>query len=365
MKKLISFSMLFLFLQGNAFSKSFLEFCNGSIGNNITVEEAETVAMIKLALGPKRPWPVKLDTMKVYGPNGELFARSTVQSFNGYAVPTKTKFTHKKFKNHSEVTKYLLDDVFKDKSKCAGMNEKFEKMEALQLTVGKFKLANGSLVGYPLKTITPLKGAINLKLLILNQNNLKDISVLSELKELQILKIGKNRVENLDFIKDLPNLWSFDASQNAISDLSPLRFATELKELTLSSQVPVKLSTSWVPEDKRLMLKDITALSGLKNLYFLLLGNNKIEDITPLKELHTLNYLSLKNNSIKDMASLNELKSLRNLYLSHNKIVDASVLLNFKNIKTLSMSNNKVADCTIFANFKNIIKLNFVKNPCK
>lgn len=346
-----------------ASAKTFLDYCQGTIGVDVSKEEADTVAFLKLALLPKAPWPVKIDTIQTYDSNGQVKTPSYALSYLGYAVPTTTKFTSQRFHSINEVTTYLRETVFGKKSDCEKSFEKLQKTEALQLTVGDFRLADGTNASYPLETIAPLEGATNLKFLILNQNHLTDVSLLKEFKKLEIVKMSKNQIESVEFVKHLPLLFSLDASENAIFDITPLKNAIQLKELVLTSQY--KTLTAWVPPSDRKHLEDLSALSGLKNLSLLLLGNNNISDVAPLSGLNDLNILSLKNNNISEITNLENLLALRNLYLSNNHIVEAETLSNFKNLTALSMSNNDVKDCSVFDQFKAIVKLNFTKNPCK
>ncbi len=352
---------LALMFSGLTQAKTFIEFCKGELGEGISIDQAETVAMIKLALLPKAPWPVKIPTPTVYGANGEVVREAGTLSFGGYAVPTTTKFNYK-FNSISEVRAFLKS-VFIDKSKCDRMNEKFESMEALQLMSGTFALKNGAFKRYQLKDLTPLKGAKNLKFLIINQNNFNDVSVLGSLKTLQYIKMTKNKINSIEFVKSLPNLVSLDASSNSLGDISPIAKSTQLEELWLSTQRPSSKAVN-DPSPWRKKLENIQALEGLKNLYLLVMGNNSIVDLGALKDLKKLNILSVKNNLVKDISSLKNLKSLRNLYLSGNYITDASVLLGFDNLTNLSITNNEIKDCSVFAQLPPMKKLEYHKNPC-
>ncbi|MDH5581479.1 MAG: hypothetical protein OEY33_06205 [Bdellovibrionales bacterium] len=359
MKKLVLF--LSLSFSGLTNSMTFIDFCKGTIGTDVTLDQAETVAMLKLALSPKAPWPVKIPTPAVYGRHGEIVKKMDTLSFKGYAVPTTSKLNYK-FNNINELRSYLRS-IFNDKSKCNRMNEKFESMEALQLMSGTFSLKNGDFKRYQLKDITPLEGAQNLKYLIINQNSLTDVSVLGKLKNLQFIKMAKNKVSSLNFVKKLPKLISLDVSDNAIGDISPLAKASQLEELWLSTQRPNEKALH-SPNPWRKKLENISPLKGLKNLYLLVAGNNSIEDISSVRNLRKLNILSFKNNLVKDITPLENLYSLRNLYLSGNDIEEVSAIKDMKNLTNLSISNNKIKDCSIILELPKMKKLEYHKNPC-
>ena len=92
------------------------------------------------------------------------------------------------------------------------------------------------------------------------------------------------------------------------------------------------------------MIKDISALSSLKNLKSLNLRNNSISDISVLKNLTNLSYLNLCNNQISDISVLGGLKNLTELYLSFNQISDISAISNLKNLTKLSLWRNQISD---------------------
>jgi internalin A len=82
--------------------------------------------------------------------------------------------------------------------------------------------------------------------LMLDHNNLRDISPLKELKELKALKY-------------------LGLSHNQITDISPLKELKELERL-------------WIFDNK---LTDISPLKELKKLWELGIGHNQITDISP------------------------------------------------------------------------------------
>ena len=154
-------------------------------------------------------------------------------------------------------------------------------------------------------------------------------------------------------------LTSLKADHRGIVDLTGLEFATYLKELYLGGRNRItdlspltNLTTLtqlhiWhrevggMPPVTNL---NITPLSGLINLEFIVLERSGISDISPLAELINLDELSLIDNSISDISPLAGLKKLRALYLSHNQIVDFSPLAGLTNLETLQIDDNLGTD---------------------
>jgi Leucine-rich repeat (LRR) protein len=123
-------------------------------------------------------------------------------------------------------------------------------------------------------------------------------------------------------MKDLEML---DIRKNKVTDLSPLRDLTALKELQISGN---ELSG---PEK----LKPLEYLTNLKNLE---VSRCNLSDISFVARLSKLEVLKLKNNHIKDLTPLAQLKKLTELDISYNPAVeDLSPLLKLADLylKTL------------------------------
>ena len=120
---------------------------------------------------------------------------------------------------------------------------------------------------------------------------------------------GKN-ITNLYGIQHCVDLTKLLLENNQIVDISPLSGLSNLKELVLNNNKIVYISP----------------LSGLNSLEALLLNNNKIVDLTPLSGLTTLTILDLRNNKIADIAPLLGLLNLTMLNVSYNKIANTAPL---------------------------------------
>ena len=154
-------------------------------------------------------------------------------------------------------------------------------------------------------------------------------------------------------------LTSLNANNRGIVDITGLEFAMNLRELHLGGRNRITdlrplanlknlnqlhfwhRRVEGMPPVTNL---DISPLSGLINLEFLVLERSGISDISPLAELSNLDELSLIDNDISDISRLTGLKKLRALYLSHNQIVDFSPLARLTNLETLQINDNLGTD---------------------
>ena len=129
---------------------------------------------------------------------------------------------------------------------------------------------------------------------------------------------------------------------NNISDITPLTNLANLTKLSLSDN----------------QIRDISPLASLTNLVMLHLANNQIDDITPLSNLVGLGtqewemiaeslHLDLGGNQITDITPLSNLTALKRLGLSDNQICDISPLANLTNLTTVYLWGNPLSSDSI------------------
>lgn len=103
---------------------------------------------------------------------------------------------------------------------------------------------------------------------------------------------------------------------------APLRFCYQLQGLDLGHS----------------SIEDLSFISGLTDLHYLILADNKVTDLTPLTSLKELEYVELFMNDITDVTPLTELPHLIDLNLSRTRIADLSPLYEMKQLKRLWIS---------------------------
>ncbi|CAL6067247.1 internalin [Hexamita inflata] len=117
-----------------------------------------------------------------------------------------------------------------------------------------------------------------------------DINPLQQMIYLQKLDLSSNGLSNIDVLKYLVNLKELILTQNDDIDITPLQYLTQLNLLDLGF----------------CNLQQIDVLQQLINLTKLDLIFNKIIFIKPLEKLNKLDQLALDNNYIIDMQTLNQ-----------------------------------------------------------
>ena len=117
----------------------------------------------------------------------------------------------------------------------------------------------------------------------LRKKEIQDLSPLVYAKKLRVLLLAQNQIADLSPIADLRIRW-LDISHNPIEDLSPL---SEMNSL----------ETLWASHMK---VKDVSPLQKLNRLRYVSLDANQLQDVRVLSELHHIEFLGLSQNEIED-----------------------------------------------------------------
>ena len=134
--------------------------------------------------------------------------------------------------------------------------------------------------------------------------------------QLAMLNLGNfnavgRQIINLTGIEIATNIYQLRLEDNQIRDITLLAGLTKLNRLYISGNP----------------IGDISPLVGLTNLQDLRLGAAQISDITPLARLTKMVFLNLWSNRISDLSPVAGLTNLRQLYLENNSISDLSSLV--------------------------------------
>ena len=127
-------------------------------------------------------------------------------------------------------------------------------------------------------------------------------------------------------------------TRNQITDFSPIKDMTELRELTIYGNE----------------ISDLNDLKNLTNLEHLYIGNTGITDISIVEKMIDLIDFDAQNNKISNIDILANLKDLETLNLSNNNISDIKSLSNLKVLKNLNLKKNKISDINVLNEMQNI-----------
>ena len=216
--------------------------------------------------------------------------------------------------------------------------------------------------------VTPLAGLTNLTYLNLSMNKIVDATPLAGLTNLTELWTPYNQIANIAPLAGLTNLTTLAVGFNPIADVAPLAGLTKLTSLFLyKSQIanlaPLARLTNLIElylDGNR--ITDLAPLTGLTNLTVLSLSDNQIADLAPLAGLTNLVYLWLRGNQIADLAPLAGLTRLADLILQGNRIANIAPLTGLTNLTFLDMQDNQIAGVAPLAGLTNLTTLHLSSN---
>lgn len=197
-------------------------------------------------------------------------------------------------------------------------------------------------------------------------DNLED---LRQFKNLKTLVLDRQNISDISALAGLP-LQSLELSSNQVMDLSPLKQCTGLIKLSINDN-PVKeaglLSKLEKLEVLDISFTDITDISAIANLPIreLYMFETPVRDHSPLKKLKALETLAtryLSKDGFKVVSTLTTLKSL-SIFTSGIKSFDG--LKSLVNLEELNLNANAITDLSDLANFPELRNLNISDNPVK
>ena len=177
-----------------------------------------------------------------------------------------------------------------------------EEIYGIKLGDAEFD-AGASFVDASGKNVTSLEEVSKFKALqtlLLNDNRGIALSGLGAATSLTGLELKNCALTEIGELRTLTALTNLALDGNAVTDISALAGMTKLAELHLSDNAG---------------LRDITALSGLTELWYLSLDGTRVSDLTPLSGLTKLETLDLSYTEVEDLRPLYGLTGLRSLDL--------------------------------------------------
>lgn len=174
--------------------------------------------------------------------------------------------------------------------------------------------------------LTPLRFFLNIKTLLLKDNNIKNLSPLQYLPKLEVLDLWKNKIEDITALQNLVSLKIVSLQTNQIVEIGSLKNLKNLNWLSISENT----------------ILDIGPLESLTSLQVLYFHHNKVSDLLPIKNLQNIEHLYFYQNKITSLAPLIKLLKLSNLKLDNNKVTSVAPLKNLTNIVEFGISYNPI-----------------------
>ena len=163
----------------------------------------------------------------------------------------------------------------------------------------------------------------NLEQLTVNNTNIRDLSVVSNLPKLKKIVANDNKITTLSHLKNAKVLESVEVNNNKIDSL-------DFENSTITS---LEIKNNKLEE-----INNINKLSALENLDA---SGNKITEFPSNKQDKLIN-LTVNNNVIRSMENINNLTALKYLTMSNNYVSTLALKEKNKTLEYLDISHNTV-----------------------
>ena len=202
--------------------------------------------------------------------------------------------------------------------------------------------------------LTGLEAATGLTQLILNDNQIQDVSSLAELTRLETLNLRDNEITDVSPLADLTSLKTLDITNNPIENVGVLFRLKQARTRIIGGTVP---NTVVFRDDgleaavrEALSLADTDPISPdvVATLTTLDASRRGISDLRGIEYAMRLETLNLRNNEIEDVLPLAELTGLTRLVLDGNSVENGDVLFRLKQRGT-RITGVTVPDSVFFA----------------
>ena len=200
--------------------------------------------------------------------------------------------------------------------------------------------------GLEIADLSGLESAVNLKALVLSDNQIEDLSPIAESTILESLDLKQNNVSDISSLADMANLSALSLSGNAVTDLSPLADLAVLMSLDLQGNE----------------VSDISSLAGVANLRFLGLRGNPVTDLSPLEGLEWLGQLDLAGTSVTDLSPLEQLARLTRLHFGGDSVTDLSPVAGLTRLTRLEIVGDSISDLSPLTALDRLTHLNLDRN---
>ena len=241
----------------------------------------------------------------------------------------------------------------------------FPKLETIEIKGNSLKTLEGIEQCKTLKEVSinnnfiqdiSLLRDFNFRFLMLYENEISDISVISGMSNLEFLELGLNPITSIDSLYGLIKLKTFSVYEcTKLRDISVIENFTELTDLNISLLKIPDLSLAFIRKLKKIdnlriqgvvknneEIENITHLTGMIQLTMGL--NDSVTSIESLYEMSKLEYLDIHSNNIESINVIRNFPRLIKFIMYKNRVTDISPLESRPLLQTLYLQGNPVEE---------------------
>ena len=235
-------------------------------------------------------------------------------------------------------------DVLKNLTNLESLNLDNNKIKDISALQDLNHLRAVSLENNNITKLDALSSKNELERLFLSNNSGLELATLKN-DSLEQLTVNNSNIRDLSVVSNLPKLKKIVANDNKITTLSHLKNAKVLESVEVNNNkidsLDFENSTITSLEIKNNKLKEINNINKLSALENLDVSGNKISEFPSNKQDKLIN-LIVKNNVIRSMENVNNLTSLKYLTMSNNYVSTLALKEKNKTLEYLDISHNTV-----------------------
>ena len=235
-------------------------------------------------------------------------------------------------------------DVLKNLTNLESLNLDNNKIKDISALKDLNHLRAVSLENNNITKLDALSSKDELERLFLSNNSGLELATLKN-NSLEQLTVNNSNIRDLSVVSNLPKLKKIVANDNKITTLSHLKNAKVLESVEVNNNkidgLDFENSTITSLEIKNNKLEEINSINKLSALENLDVSGNKISEFPSNKQDKLIN-LIVKNNIIRSMENVNNLTSLKYLTMSNNYVSTLTLKEKNKTLEYLDISHNTV-----------------------
>ena len=235
-------------------------------------------------------------------------------------------------------------DVLKNLTNLESLNLDNNKIKDISALKDLNHLRAVSLENNNITKLDALSSKDELERLFLSNNSGLELATLKN-NSLEQLTVNNSNIRDLSVVSNLPKLKKIVANDNKITTLSHLKNAKVLESVEVNNNkidsLDFENSTITSLEIKNNKLEEINNINKLSALENLDASGNKISEFPSNKQDKLIN-LIVKNNVIRSMENVNNLTSLKYLTMSNNYVSTLALKEKNKTLEYLDISHNTV-----------------------
>ena len=235
-------------------------------------------------------------------------------------------------------------DVLKNLTNLESLNLDNNKIKDISALKDLNHLRAVSLENNNITKLDALSSKDELERLFLSNNSGLELATLKN-NSLEQLTVNNSNIRDLSVVSNLPKLKKIVANDNKITTLSHLKNAKVLESVEVNNNkidsLDFENSTITSLEIKNNKLEEINNINKLSALENLDASGNKISEFPSNKQNKLIN-LTVNNNVIRTMENVNNLTALKYLTMSNNYVSTLALKEKNKTLEYLDISHNTV-----------------------